>query len=340
MKRFGLGFGGEDEKGDEAVRVVVSLVEWDRREGKGRFGLGLVERGGEGGEKGEKGAEEDVQDATENVGTETDRIINLVLHSTNSPTTSSFNTPLSTTSIPRPSKLQIRATQGHSLAITDTESLLTEITLEKNNIPDTVVHGTFYGAWNKILRSGGLKSMGRGFVHCASGPRLVDVLPHSEMGQAGAGNGNGDGGARGSTEVDKSLVENKVRSGMRSDAQILIYVDIRRSLESGVKWWRSENGVLLTEGIEVDVNDGANTGDKGEGAFGGSSEKILPLEFFDVVVEIKKGAGVLWRYGKSVKELPEELERMGVPRGKDRDNGAKGARGGGRGRGGSRGKGR
>ena len=290
--------------------------------------------------------EEDVQDATENVGTETDRIINLVLHSTNSPTTSSFNSPLSTTSIPRPSKLQIRATQGHSLSITDTESLLTEITLEKNNTPDTVVHGTFYGAWNKILRSGGLKSMGRGFVHCASGPRLVDVLPQSEMGHSGAANGNGNGGARGSPEVDESLVENKVRSGMRSDAQILIYVDIRRSLESGVKWWRSENGVLLTEGMEtpkigVDGETGGGEINTGvEDGRGRKGEKILPLEFFDVVVEIKKGVGVLSRDGKVVKELPEELARMGVPRGKDRDNSAKGGRGGGKGRGRGRGGGR
>ena len=60
--------------------------------------------------------------------------------------------------------------------------------------------------------------------------------------------------------VDKSLVENKVRSGMRSDAQILIYIDIRRSLEAGMKWWRSENGVLLTEGIAVDGGDAAGTG--------------------------------------------------------------------------------
>ena len=322
MRRYGLG------DGEDAVKIVVAAVDWDRREGKGRFGLGMVERdGGEGEEEGEKGKGEgtdqqttagttsilsaDTKPATATATqidpaneTETDRIINLVLHPTN------------TTSIPTPSKFQIRATQGHSLAITDTESLLTEITLNDNNnsIPDTVVHGTFYGAWNKILRSGGLKSMGRGFVHCATGPRLGDVLP-------------GEVGGAGGAAVDKSLVENKVRSGMRSDAQILIYIDIRRSLEAGMKWWRSENGVLLTEGIAVDGGDA-----------GGTAEKILPLSFFDVVVEIKKGVGVLWRDGEVVKELPEELARMAVPRGKDRDHSARGGgRGGGRGRGRGRG---
>ena len=40
-----------------------------------------------------------------------------------------------------------------------------------------------------------------------------------------------------------------VISGMRATATVLIWVDLKRSLEAGaLKWWRSANGVVLTEG--------------------------------------------------------------------------------------------
>ena len=46
----------------------------------------------------------------------------------------------------------------------------------------------------------------------------------------------------------------KVISGMRKGASMLIWVDVKRSLEEGgLKWWRSENGVVLTEGDEDGV---------------------------------------------------------------------------------------
>ena len=41
----------------------------------------------------------------------------------------------------------------------------------------------------------------------------------------------------------------KVVSGMRSTSTVCIWVDVKRALEGGVKWWRSENGVVLTEGV-------------------------------------------------------------------------------------------
>lgn len=42
----------------------------------------------------------------------------------------------------------------------------------------------------------------------------------------------------------------RIISGMRNDATVLVWVDVRGSLEAGLKWWRSANGVLLTEGDE------------------------------------------------------------------------------------------
>ena len=41
-----------------------------------------------------------------------------------------------------------------------------------------------------------------------------------------------------------------VLSGMRRDATILVWVDVRRSSKGGVKWWRSANGVVLTDGLD------------------------------------------------------------------------------------------
>jgi 2'-phosphotransferase len=195
-----------------------------------------------------------------------------------------------------PSHYLIRATQGHSLRTIEASAYLTPLRLaEPKSVPETVVHGTFYGAWERILASGGLKSMGRVHVHFATGPSVQDVL----------GKGKGEGG---------SPIGDVVISGMRGDAQILIYVDIRRALEAGVEFWRSENGVVLTEGVDAEGGEG----------------KMLSSEFWDVVVEIKAGVGVLWKRGEGVvRELPAELKGRGVPRGKERGK----ERGGGGGRG-------
>ncbi|KAI9646206.1 tRNA 2'-phosphotransferase [Ciborinia camelliae] len=114
-----------------------------------------------------------------------------------------------------PSDWVIRANQGHSIAI-DSAALLVPITLEAGNIPETCVHGTYFAFYEEIVRSGGLKKMGRNHVHFGTG------VPE-------------DGG---------------VVSGMRGDAEVLVYVDVQKCLEEepGMKWWMSENGVVLTEG--------------------------------------------------------------------------------------------
>jgi len=205
-----------------------------------------------------------------------------------------------------PKHYSIRATQGHSMKNIEAENLLTPIVLENpDTIPDTVVHGTFYGAWASILRDGGLKKMSRNHVHFAMGPALKEVLPSS----------TGDDQGKGGSEAGEILYKNQVISGMRSDAQILIYVDIRRALrEEGdrMKWWRSENGVVLTEGVDVE----------------GKGEQIVPMKYWDVVVEVKERLGPLWRHGEGVvQELPERLRSKGVPRGK---GGSGRQRGGGR----------
>ena len=141
--------------------------------------------------------------------------------------------------------------------------------------------------------------MSRNHVHFASGPALETVLPdgiHGRVAPVSAkGKGKGHGG---------------VISGMRGDAQILIYIDIKKALRAGCPFWMSENGVILSEGM--------STGEQGTG--------IVPLEFFDVVVERKNGLGVLWEGGELVKETPEWMLSAKAPAGKgERRGGNKGA---------------
>jgi len=87
-----------------------------------------------------------------------------------------------------------------------------------------------------------------------------------------------------------------VISGMRNDAEILIYVDVKKSLEDGVVWWLSENGVVLTEGDESGV---------------------LGTKHWTKVVGRRNGVGVMWEGGEIVEELPAHLKNRRPPRGKE-----------------------
>ncbi|KUI59568.1 tRNA 2'-phosphotransferase 1 [Cytospora mali] len=145
--------------------------------------------------------------------------------------------PSTSTSTPSepddPASWLIRANQGHSIKL-ESEALLKPITLEVGNVPEVVVHGTYFAFWPRIVEAGGLRRMGRTHVHCSTG------LPEDEQG---------------------------VISGMRKDAEVLVYVDVRRSLEDGaMTWWVSDNGVVLTEGAE------------------GAEEGMVPARYFREVV--------------------------------------------------------
>ncbi|OAL30906.1 hypothetical protein AYO20_08491 [Fonsecaea nubica] len=322
----------------------------------------------------------------------------------------------------------IRATQGHSMKTVEAENLLTPISLaDPASIPDTVVHGTFYGAWDQILRSGGLKSMTRNHVHFATGPSLSEVLPTSSADPAidaavtaedddvndprddnqdddddnenDCNNDDDDDNTetkpahdgelqtkaskRQSKKANKKaqsktlgvlLGQNKVISGMRSDAQILIYVDIRKALAEApdMKWWRSENGVILSDGVvppppptsvpsvpgtstdnnttpsqPSDTTTAKTTTTTAEGVeeeddTHAKATKLVPVDYFLAAVEVKKGIGLLWEAGRgSVRDLPEPLRTRPVPRGKGAGpRGRGGERGQGKGRGRGRGSGR
>jgi 2'-phosphotransferase len=189
-----------------------------------------------------------------------------------------------------PSHFLIRATQGHSIKTVDAASFLEPLSLaDETKLPDTVVHGTFHSTWPVILQSGGLRCMGRNHVHFATGPSLEAVLAQDKD----------------AVQAKPASGEAQVISGMRRDAQVLIYVDIRKALAAGVPFWRSENGVILSEGIPV-----PKEGEKGEAA------KFVSLDFFDVVAERKVGLGKLWERGQVLQELPGHLTKKGNPKGR------------------------
>lgn len=149
-----------------------------------------------------------------------------------------------------PANYLIRANQGHSIKIAE-DGLLEPITLDSDDLPDTVVHGTTFKAWPLIVRSGGLKTMGRTHVHFASG------LP------AGFKSLDDDSHDR------KDKHKEPVISGMRSTSSILVYLDLEKALKAGLKFWRSQNGVILSDG-----NDSG----------------LIPTEFFKSVEDRKKGS--------------------------------------------------
>lgn len=142
--------------------------------------------------------------------------------------------------------------------------------------------------------------MGRNHVHFATGPSLESILPPHIDGT--------DHTVQGLKQL--GLNDGQVISGMRKDAQVLIYVDLKRALAAGCPFWRSENGVILSEGF--DAAGGGN-----EGA------KVVPLEFFDVVVERKIGLGKIWEGGKVVQELPKDLTKRLNPKEKNNKGKAK-----------------
>jgi 2'-phosphotransferase len=207
----------------------------------------------------------------------------------------------------------IRATQGHSMKCVDTTLFLEKLTLDGDvensndksataaSLPDTVVHGTYHGAWPLILASGGLQAMNRAQVHFAIGPTIDEIFPNGRDAPP--------------AKLPATKQNQNVISGMRSDAEILIYVNLRKALQAGCPFYRSENGVILSEGMV--------SGDADQ-----TAGKFVPVEFFDLVVERKAGLGVLWEDGNVVQELPENLAAKKNPKS---FRGGRGGRGRGRG---------
>lgn len=105
----------------------------------------------------------------------------------------------------------IRANQGHSINVPELQ--LECITLE--NVPKQVIHGTYTQYLDSIIQNG-LSRMKRQHIH------FTTDLPG----------------------------KNQVISGMRSSCNVLIYLDIKKALHAGYKFYKSDNGVILSPGNE------------------------------------------------------------------------------------------
>lgn len=114
----------------------------------------------------------------------------------------------------------IRANQGHSFKNPDgTPYLDGSLMFEEITVPfPTCVHGTNPKAAEIILKEG-LNKMDRDYIHLAMG--MVNEVVDGE----------------------------KVISGMRHSAKALIRVDVPRAMEAGIKFYKSSNGVILTQGF-------------------------------------------------------------------------------------------
>lgn len=110
-------------------------------------------------------------------------------------------------------ELLIRANQGHTVKAVESESLLKPIH-SADEVP-VCVHGTYKKNIESILGSG-LKRMQRLHVHFSCG------LP----------------------------TDGEVISGMRRDINVLIFLDVKKALEDGMKLYISDNRVILTEGFD------------------------------------------------------------------------------------------
>ncbi|XP_071056768.1 tRNA 2'-phosphotransferase 1-like isoform X2 [Onthophagus taurus] len=109
-------------------------------------------------------------------------------------------------------ELKIKANQGHSIGVVK-ELDLTPIT-DCCGV-ENVIHGTYLRNWDKIKREG-LSRMTREHIH-----------------------------------FTESIDKNKCISGVRGNVEILIYIDLKKALDSGFKFYLSPNKVILSPG---DIN--------------------------------------------------------------------------------------
>ncbi|KAF9354945.1 tRNA 2'-phosphotransferase 1 [Mortierella sp. AD094] len=133
-------------------------------------------------------------------------------------------------------KEYIRAVQGHS--ITKVAELGFEEITDPSQIP-VAVHGTMHSKWN-LISAQGLSKMARNHIHLAVG------LP----------------GASG------------VISGMRNACNLYIYVDTAKAIQDGIKFYKTSNNVILSDGKN---GDGIITREYFERVVNSSGQVIYPL---------------------------------------------------------------
>lgn len=108
----------------------------------------------------------------------------------------------------------IRANQGHSADVGSKiaqEELLTKLT----DPIDPIIHGTTYQAYRQIKQAG-LNKMSRTHIHFAI--------------------------------TDDFVKGNQQQSGIRSNCQVMLYVDMDSAMKDGLEFFMSDNKVVLSPG--------------------------------------------------------------------------------------------
>ncbi|GAA5945773.1 hypothetical protein JCM1841_001719 [Sporobolomyces salmonicolor] len=108
-------------------------------------------------------------------------------------------------------ELWIRANQGHSVKV---EALELKPVEKAEDVP-LMVHGTYYRLW-PVIEKEGLRVMSRNHIHCAIGL-------HGEDG---------------------------VKSGMRANCDLFIYLNVPLLLADSISVYTSTNHVVLTAGLD------------------------------------------------------------------------------------------
>lgn len=115
----------------------------------------------------------------------------------------------------RKGRWYIRAVQGHSIPNINPDLHLVK---DPSEIP-IVVHGTNKKAYESIITTG-LNRMERNHIHFAHG-----------------------------TPEDETVI-----SGMRKTSKVMIFIDVPKAMEAGIQFYKSSNGVILSDGIDGTIN--------------------------------------------------------------------------------------
>ena len=161
--------------------------------------------------------------------------------------------------------LCIRANQGHSLKGLKTDQLLQQLTCEELSNPNlSIIHGTTHKAWRDHIKHKGLNRMKRNHIHFATG-----LPPPKDPSSSSA----------------KKYNDAQPISGIRASSEIYIYINGSKCATDGIKVYKSDNGVILTAGVNEDGT--------------------LPLTYVEKVVNATTGS-VLWKQNMDINESSDK----------------------------------
>ncbi len=121
----------------------------------------------------------------------------------------------STSGNKKPKKFELESSDKAQCRARQGHSIPVDVGLKEITDPTTRAwHGTTRNAWNLIEESGGLNRMGRQHIHMAKG------------------------------------MPGEVVSGMRETSKVIVEIDCELAMKDGIKFFESENGVILSDGID------------------------------------------------------------------------------------------